>query len=87
MDKFGNKFGTSFQLKIISCLLTDRIFLQQLYDILKPEMFDSDANEWLVTKTMSHFDFLSVNSYFFCVDDFDAFVIFIFTVHHYICQK
>ena len=56
MDKFGNKFGTSFQLKIISCLLTDRIFLQQLYDILKPEMFDSDANEWLVTKTMSHFD-------------------------------
>ena len=56
MDKFGNKFGTSFQLKIISCLLTDRIFLQQVYDILKPEMFDSDANEWLVTKTMSHFD-------------------------------
>ena len=56
MDKFGNKFGTSFQLKIISCLLPDRIFLQQVYDILKPEMFDSDANEWLVTKTMAHFD-------------------------------
>ena len=56
MDKFGNKFGTSFQLKIISCLLSDRIFLQQVYDILKPEMFDSDANEWLVTKTMAHFD-------------------------------
>ena len=27
-----------------------------MYDILKPEMFDSDANEWIVTKTLSHFD-------------------------------
>lgn len=56
MDKFGNKFGTSFQIKIISALLSDRIFLQMVYDILKPEMFDSEANEWLVTKTLSHFD-------------------------------
>ena len=56
MDKFGNKFGTSFQIKILSSLLSDRIFLQQMYDILKPEMFDSDANEWIVTKTLSHFD-------------------------------
>jgi len=56
MDKFGNKFGTSFQIKIISALLSDRIFLQTVYDILKPEMFDSEANEWLVTKTLSHFD-------------------------------
>lgn len=56
MDKFGNKFGTSFQIKIISALLSDRIFLQTVYDILKPEMFDSEANEWLVSKTLSHFD-------------------------------
>ena len=56
MDTLGNKFGTSFQIKIISALLSDRIFLQTVYDILKPEMFDSEANEWLVTKTLSHFD-------------------------------
>ena len=56
MDKFGNKFGTSFQIKIISSLLSDKIFLQQMYDILKPEMFDSEANEWLVNKTLNHFD-------------------------------
>ena len=59
MDKFGNKFGTSFQIKIISSLLSDRIFLQQMYDILKPEMFDSEANEWIVTKTLQHFDTFS----------------------------
>lgn len=56
MDKLGNKFGTSFQIKVVSALLSDRIFLQTVYDILKPEMFDSEANEWLVTKTLSHFD-------------------------------
>jgi hypothetical protein len=56
MDKFGNKFGTSFQIKIISSLLSDKIFLQQMYDILKPEMFDSEANEWLVNQTLQHFD-------------------------------
>jgi hypothetical protein len=55
MDKFS-KFGTSFQIKIISALLSDRLFLQMVYDILKPEYFDSDANEWLVTKTLAHFD-------------------------------
>ena len=56
MDKFGNKFGTSFQIKIISALISDRIFLQMVYDILKPEMFDSEANEWIVKKILSHFD-------------------------------
>jgi len=56
MDKFGQKFGTSFQIKIISALLSDRIFLQTVYDILKPEAFDSEANEWLVKIILKHFD-------------------------------
>tara|TARA_R110000803_G_scaffold41254_1_gene88784 strand:- start:3766 stop:5124 length:1359 start_codon:yes stop_codon:yes gene_type:complete len=56
MDKLGHKFGTSFQIKIISALLSDRIFLQTVYDILKPENFDSEANEWLVKNTFAHFD-------------------------------
>ena len=56
MDKFGNKFGTSFQIKIISALLSDKVFLQTVYDILKPEAFDSEANEWLVKIILKHFD-------------------------------
>src|SRR5210317_2669120 len=56
MDKFGNKFGTSFQIKIISALISDRIFLQMVYDIIKPEYFDSESNEWIVKKILSHFD-------------------------------
>jgi replicative DNA helicase len=56
MEKFGQRFGTSFQIKIISALLSDRVFLQMVYDILKPDAFDSEANEWLVKIILSHFD-------------------------------
>lgn len=54
MEKFGSKYGTSFQNKIISSLLGDRSFLRQVFDILKSEYFDSDASEWLVREIMSY---------------------------------
>ncbi len=38
-------FGTGFQTKIISSLLKDTSFFQQIGDILDPEMFDSDGNK------------------------------------------
>lgn len=56
MDTFGKRFGTSFQIKILSALLTDRIFLQTIYDIIKSEYFDSDANQWILNKILTHFD-------------------------------
>jgi replicative DNA helicase len=56
MEKFGKTFGTGFQVKIISCLLSDRIFLQTVYDILKPEYFDSDANQWITSTILHHYD-------------------------------
>lgn len=56
MEKFGSKYGTSFQNKIISALLGDRSFLRQVFDILKSEYFDSDASEWLVREIMSYVD-------------------------------
>jgi len=56
MEKFGSKYGTSFQNKIISALLGDRSFLRQVFDILKSEYFDSDAAEWLVREIMSYVD-------------------------------
>lgn len=56
MDKFGSKFGTSFQLKIISALLSDKVFFKTVYDIIKPEYFDSESNEWILRTLASHFD-------------------------------
>ena len=54
MEKFGSKYGTSFQNKIVSALLGDRSFSRQVFDILKPEYFDSEASEWLVKEIMSY---------------------------------
>ena len=56
MDKFGNKFGTSFQIKILSTLISDRAFFQTVYDIIKPEYFDSESNEWILRVVLSYFD-------------------------------
>ena len=56
MEKLGSKFSTSFQNKVISAILSDRSFMRQIYDILKPEYFDSEASEWLVKTIMKYFD-------------------------------
>ena len=46
-DKLSN-FGHGFQVKIVSSLLTDKAFLQQVADILLPEFFESEANQWVL---------------------------------------
>lgn len=52
-DKFN--YGYNFQVKTIACLLTDRAFIQQVSDILQPEFFESEANQWIVSVTIKYF--------------------------------
>ena len=49
------QFGTSFQSKIIASLMSDVKFLQTISDILKPSMFDSDSNSWLVKSISDYY--------------------------------
>ena len=49
------KYGYSFQSKLMACLFKDKIFLQQILDILDPEYFESEANKWMM-KTISKFN-------------------------------
>ena len=56
MEKFGVKFSTTFQQKVISAMISDRSFTRQIYDIIKPEYFDAEASEWLVKTILKHFD-------------------------------
>ncbi len=49
------KYGFSFQIKIITCLLKDRLFLQQVSDILMPSYLESESNQWIVETIQSHF--------------------------------
>jgi hypothetical protein len=53
-DKLSN-FGHGFQVKIVSSLLTDKAFLQQVADILLPEFFESEANQWVVEQIVKYF--------------------------------
>ena len=48
-------YGTAFQIKVLSSLLTDLKFLQTSSDILNGDVFDSDSNKWLVNETINYF--------------------------------
>jgi replicative DNA helicase len=50
------QYGHSFQTKVLNCLVSDREFLQQVVDIVKPEFFDSDANQWITNITLEYFE-------------------------------
>lgn len=50
------KYGTSYQTKVVSSLITDVKFIEQVYEITKPEFFESDANKWIVSETLSYFN-------------------------------
>lgn len=49
------KFGSEFQSKCIACLLTDQFFVERIFDILTPDFFESDSNQWLVQTTIDYF--------------------------------
>jgi hypothetical protein len=50
------KYGTSYQTKVVASLITDVKFIEQVYEITKPEFFESDANKWIVSETLSYFN-------------------------------
>ena len=48
------KYGQSFQSKVVSALLTDEKFLDQISEIVTPKFFESDANKWIVGEILSY---------------------------------
>ena len=53
-DTFS-KYGYSFQVKLIAALFKDRLFLQQISDILKPEFMESESNQWIIETVIDYF--------------------------------
>jgi len=49
------KFGSEFQIKCISGILSDKSFLERLSDIIDPSSFESDAHQWIVKQTVAYF--------------------------------
>lgn len=48
-------YGHSFQIKIIAALLSDKMYLQQISDIIAPDFFESEANNWIVSTILDYF--------------------------------
>ena len=53
-DKLSD-YGWGFQVKVLAAMFTDRLFLQQISDIIRAEYFESDANSWLLDVILTHF--------------------------------
>jgi len=51
-----SQYGHTFQTKVVTSLLNDRAFLQQVSDIVEPNYFESQANSWVVEKIMSYYE-------------------------------
>tara|TARA_B100001094_G_scaffold297144_1_gene319917 strand:- start:123 stop:1478 length:1356 start_codon:yes stop_codon:yes gene_type:complete len=49
-----SSYGYAFQIKVITSLLTDKSFLQQISDILVPTYFESEANNWIVETILEY---------------------------------
>ena len=43
-----SKYGNSFQSKVVSALLTDVKFLDNLSEVVSPKFFESEANKWII---------------------------------------
>ena len=51
-----SSYGKGFQLKVLGALLTDKKFLLNTRDLLRPDYFDSDAHKWILETTIKYYD-------------------------------
>jgi hypothetical protein len=48
-------YGAGFQNKLLAVLLKNRIYLQQIHDIIEPSYFSSEANQWIAATIIKYF--------------------------------
>ena len=49
-------YGTAFQVKVLSSLLTHKEFLQNIHDILTEEYFDNSAHKWVIGQILDYYE-------------------------------
>ena len=49
------EYGTDFQIKVISSLLTHKEFLVNIHDILDEEHFGNQAHKWIVKEILNYY--------------------------------
>ena len=63
MSKTKNisEFGYSFQVKFIVCLITDKLFLEQIVDILDEKYINNDGFKWIVKTIRDYYQEYKTN--------------------------
>ena len=56
MNEKLNEFGHTFQIKSISCLMSNQTFLEQIHDIIDEKHYDSDSLKWIIKECKKYFD-------------------------------
>jgi replicative DNA helicase len=51
-----DQYGSDFQIKVISSLLTHKEFLINIYDVLDENDFNNIAHQWIINKILDYFD-------------------------------
>lgn len=49
-------YGTGFQNKVLAVLIKDRVFLQQVHDIIDPKYFSSESSQWIAKTILKYFE-------------------------------
>ena len=50
------QYGTAFQIKVLSSLLTHKDLLVNIHDIISDEYFESSAHKWVVKEILNYYD-------------------------------
>jgi len=51
-----DEYGPSFQMKVISSLLTHKEFLQNINDVLSDEYFSNPAHKWVINEIIKYYE-------------------------------
>jgi replicative DNA helicase len=51
-----DEYGPSFQMKVISSLLTHKEFLQNINDVLSDEYFSNPAHKWIINQIIQYYE-------------------------------
>ena len=49
-----HKFGLEFQVKIIAGILTDKVFLERVVDIIDVEAFENESHRWILKEIIQY---------------------------------
>ena len=50
-----SQYGTGFQIKVLSSLLTHKEFLLNIHDVLSEDYFDSQSHKWIIREILKYY--------------------------------